>query len=452
MDSLDLDHLQKSLYDKSNSLGFSLNDELLNYFSVLISHNKTKEELKEELQQVVAEDFPLDEILSWLFQEYLNNSVSNKKRKATPDEPNADVEDANNNIPKPEEKKKKFTPIVFDDNKTVFNSASKSSTVSTKFGNNDTKDNKESLTPPKSNELEEIKKKGLNNIRQLQQQQQQQQQQGFRKGGNVQLYGAQMNQQNQRRHMQKQNSNNFMGGNMMGIPGGNFNQFPMNFQQQQQQMAQQMQYMQRQIQLQDQALKNQQLQLQKEQKALAEKAAAVAQPALCKFGVHCTRSDCKYGHPSPAAMAAAAKSSKSHIQCRFYPNCLNPACPFLHPPGNNSGSNPANSPNNTANLAQVPCRFEPFCSKNGCPYMHEKKDVHKSERSFAVSESEVEEVLANEENTNATEKTESNGKSDLVKGVENNVEEGRRSATETEGPFLITFVKQKKILFIFYLS
>jgi hypothetical protein len=67
----------------------------------------------------------------------------------------------------------------------------------------------------------------------------------------------------------------------------------------------------------------------------------------CKFGANCTRPDCKFSHPSPAAIVAmmAAKQQNTHtvqsktssedlstinIPCRYEPNCSRADCRFLH--------------------------------------------------------------------------------------------------------------------------
>jgi len=96
----------------------------------------------------------------------------------------------------------------------------------------------------------------------------------------------------------------------------------------------------------------------KETTATANGAASYA--IECKFGANCTRPDCKYSHPSPAAILANAlkkkesgklKEKKSHdilkhkesrsklavsteeaqtILCRFDPNCKRENCKFMH--------------------------------------------------------------------------------------------------------------------------
>jgi len=68
----------------------------------------------------------------------------------------------------------------------------------------------------------------------------------------------------------------------------------------------------------------------------------------CKYGANCTRPDCKFSHPSPAAIVAmmAAKNKQSshsvqskassedlstiNIPCRYEPNCSRADCRFLH--------------------------------------------------------------------------------------------------------------------------
>ncbi|OUM60829.1 hypothetical protein PIROE2DRAFT_21042 [Piromyces sp. E2] len=65
----------------------------------------------------------------------------------------------------------------------------------------------------------------------------------------------------------------------------------------------------------------------------------------CKFGANCTRPDCKFSHPSPAAIVAMMNAKQTHsvqsksssedlstinIPCRYEPNCTRADCRFLH--------------------------------------------------------------------------------------------------------------------------
>lgn len=78
----------------------------------------------------------------------------------------------------------------------------------------------------------------------------------------------------------------------------------------------------------------------------------------CKFQGRCQNPHCNYQHSSPAV--ASGKSfviannpfhPPSAIPCRFYPNCKNASCPFLHP--------------NT-----TPCKFAENCQRPACPFFH----------------------------------------------------------------------------------
>ncbi|KAI9356014.1 hypothetical protein DFJ73DRAFT_251503 [Zopfochytrium polystomum] len=91
----------------------------------------------------------------------------------------------------------------------------------------------------------------------------------------------------------------------------------------------------------------------------------------CRFGANCTRADCKYSHPSPAAIAAAAAAAAASApRCRYWPNCLNPSCTFFHPPPGSAAAIGTGANPSAYTLANVPCRFEPFCTRPGCPYQH----------------------------------------------------------------------------------
>lgn len=107
-----------------------------------------------------------------------------------------------------------------------------------------------------------------------------------------------------------------------------------------------------------------------------------ASETICRFNLTCTKKDCPYAHQSPEAppgttidvndecpFGAACKSRKcvgrhpspaqkvshqSEQDCRFFPHCTNPSCPFRHP-------------------AVMPaCRFGADCKKEGCKFTHVK--------------------------------------------------------------------------------
>lgn len=68
----------------------------------------------------------------------------------------------------------------------------------------------------------------------------------------------------------------------------------------------------------------------------------------CPFGARCQNRKCVMKHPSPAQNPAHSTVD----DCRFYPNCTNPTCPFRHP--------------TTTPL----CRFGENCTREGCKYKH----------------------------------------------------------------------------------
>jgi len=127
----------------------------------------------------------------------------------------------------------------------------------------------------------------------------------------------------------------------------------------------------------------------------------------CKFGANCNRPDCKYSHPSPAAIAAqiakkataaatetleqtkqelqkqlkeqaqlkanaAAKSTvKSTVPCHFFPNCKNPDCPYQHPSPSQAIKDLKSKQSNSE--YNVPCRYDGNCSRADCKFLHTKK-------------------------------------------------------------------------------
>jgi len=62
------------------------------------------------------------------------------------------------------------------------------------------------------------------------------------------------------------------------------------------------------------------------------------------------------GHPSPAVEGVRRKEAEN---CKFFPNCTNPDCPYKHP----------NIPVQTA--LSIPCKFGVNCTRPNCIYNHE---------------------------------------------------------------------------------
>ncbi|KAI0852603.1 hypothetical protein F5Y00DRAFT_227114 [Daldinia vernicosa] len=121
---------------------------------------------------------------------------------------------------------------------------------------------------------------------------------------------------------------------------------------------------------------------------------------VCKFNLSCTNRDCKFAHQSPAAppnttvdvsdvcsYGAACKNRKcvgrhpspatrrahqNEQECKFYPNCTNPSCPFKHPdmPPCRNGGDCAVEGCKFTHL-QTMCKYKP-CTNRFCPYKHEE--------------------------------------------------------------------------------
>jgi len=127
----------------------------------------------------------------------------------------------------------------------------------------------------------------------------------------------------------------------------------------------------------------------------------------CKFGANCNRADCKYSHPSPAAIAAeiakkataaatesleqtkqelqkqlkeqaqlkanaSAKSSvKTNVPCHFFPNCKNPDCPYQHPSPSKAINDLKTKKSNSE--FNVLCRYDGNCTRADCKFIHTKK-------------------------------------------------------------------------------
>ncbi|KAI9747255.1 MAG: hypothetical protein M1835_002171 [Candelina submexicana] len=70
---------------------------------------------------------------------------------------------------------------------------------------------------------------------------------------------------------------------------------------------------------------------------------------LCTFGAACKNRKCVARHPSPAQKI----THQAEQDCKFFPNCTNPTCPFRHP-------------------TMPVCRFGADCTKPGCKFTHVK--------------------------------------------------------------------------------
>ncbi|KAI0401236.1 hypothetical protein F4802DRAFT_581065 [Xylaria palmicola] len=120
---------------------------------------------------------------------------------------------------------------------------------------------------------------------------------------------------------------------------------------------------------------------------------------MCKFNLACTNKDCKFAHQSPAAppnttvdvndvcsfgvacknwkcvgrhpSPATKRAHQNEQECKFYPNCTNPHCPFKHPdmpPCRNGGD--CNVEGCKFAHTQTMCKFRP-CKNRYCPFKHE---------------------------------------------------------------------------------
>ena len=159
----------------------------------------------------------------------------------------------------------------------------------------------------------------------------------------------------------------------------------------------------------------------------------------CHYNLTCTKKDCPYAHQSPAAppgttidvndscpFGAACKNRKccgrhpspaqkvnhqSEQDCRFFPNCTNPACPFRHPtmPMCRNGADCTREGCKFTHV-NITCKYNP-CLNATCPYKHAEgqkrgafndkvwvadggsEKEHVSERKFVDNEVEGEELI-----------------------------------------------------------
>ncbi|KAK4105809.1 hypothetical protein N658DRAFT_463497 [Parathielavia hyrcaniae] len=104
------------------------------------------------------------------------------------------------------------------------------------------------------------------------------------------------------------------------------------------------------------------------QSPAAPPGAAIDVKDVCGFGAACKNRKCVGRHPSPATKMA----HQSEQDCKFFPNCANPHCPFRHPampPCRNGGE--CKVPNCKYTHIKTPCKFHP-CTNRSCPFMHEE--------------------------------------------------------------------------------
>ncbi|PHH54267.1 Nuclear polyadenylated RNA-binding protein nab2 [Ceratocystis fimbriata CBS 114723] len=132
----------------------------------------------------------------------------------------------------------------------------------------------------------------------------------------------------------------------------------------------------------------------------AKRESANPEDSMCKFNLRCTNKDCKFAHQSPAAppgttvdikdicsFGAACKNWKcagrhpspaarlahqSEQDCKFFPNCHNPHCPFKHPsmPLCINGAD-CSTPDCKFTHVKTKCKFTP-CLNPKCAFVHEE--------------------------------------------------------------------------------
>ncbi|KAG0702879.1 hypothetical protein DFH29DRAFT_998968 [Suillus ampliporus] len=106
-------------------------------------------------------------------------------------------------------------------------------------------------------------------------------------------------------------------------------------------------------------------------------------PTLCKFGIKCTNSQCRYSHPSPVATAESGVVLSTEA-CEKGKDCKDKDCikshvsPAVIHPGAGTTHTPAVAPTTANGPPQhtVTCRFGAACTRPNCPYQHPAKTNH----------------------------------------------------------------------------
>jgi len=120
---------------------------------------------------------------------------------------------------------------------------------------------------------------------------------------------------------------------------------------------------------------------------------------LCRKYPNCPEGDrCLYIHPAPlskpptkpqspafsghASDAGSVASNSSNIECKFGANCTRPDCKFSHPSpaaivammNKQQGTHSVQSKSSSEDLStiNIPCRYEPNCSRADCRFLHTK--------------------------------------------------------------------------------
>ncbi|RFU32466.1 hypothetical protein B7463_g3875, partial [Scytalidium lignicola] len=131
-----------------------------------------------------------------------------------------------------------------------------------------------------------------------------------------------------------------------------------------------------------------------------DKTGSPSPDTTCKYNLACTNKDCKFAHQSPAAppgtaidandicsFGAACKNRKctgrhpspaqkvahqTEQDCKYFPNCTNPRCPFRHPtmPLCRNGAD-CTTANCKFTHVKTPCKFNP-CLNPACPFKHQE--------------------------------------------------------------------------------
>ncbi|PUU76567.1 hypothetical protein B9Z19DRAFT_1149016 [Tuber borchii] len=143
--------------------------------------------------------------------------------------------------------------------------------------------------------------------------------------------------------------------------------------------------------------------------AIPGKPVAFVSGEKCSFGAGCRNRKCTGSHPSPAASPVVARPVKIDAECKFYPNCTNPTCPFKHPDMPLCRNGPkCTRPGCHFTHTEVKCKFSP-CLNPNCAYKHDEgqqkgafdhkvwtkdgKREHVSERKFVNDDMEEELII-----------------------------------------------------------
>ena len=159
----------------------------------------------------------------------------------------------------------------------------------------------------------------------------------------------------------------------------------------------------------------------------------------CSFGAACKNAACRARHPSPAKI----RSLQAEQECKFWPNCSKPNCPFSHPsaPLCSFGASCRNT-NCAFTHLKTPCKHNP-CMNAKCSYSHAEGQIRKmADFSWTAADAKEKEEKKNQEHvSNRQFVDQTAGEEELIKP-----EAGNDTNGEAEAVPVAAEVKEEELI------